>query len=102
MPILKPLPLLLNDPLPHLPIFTLYSLCVAIPYRIQYFFINGLTGVSRSVQQSLMSFMELYLTQSILASPMDKVNNQLTEYKLSNVRISADASNVFIRIENED
>lgn len=96
MPVLKPLPLLLNDPVSYLPIFTLYELCVSVPYRIQYFFINELTGVSRSVQQSLMNYMEMYLTPSVLENPVEKANMKLKECDLMNVRVTSDATNVSV------
>lgn len=96
MPVLKPLPLLLNDPVSYLPIFTLYELCVSVPYRIQYFFINELTGVSRSVQQSLMNYMEMYLTPSVLENPVEKANMRLKECDLMNVRVTSDATNVSV------
>lgn len=69
-------------------------MCIAMPYLIQSFFINDLSGVSRSVQQSLMNYMELYLTPSILATSIEAGNRLLETWGMEETSISSDHSNV--------
>ena len=71
-------------------------MCIAMPYLIQSFFINDLSGVSRSVQQSLMNYMELYLTPSILATSIEAGNRLLETWGMEETSISSDNSNVWL------
>lgn len=102
MPLLEPLPLLLNNPWESIPIYTLYRLCTALPSRIQSLYIEGLNGIPRGAQQSLRNYMELYLTPAVLAKDVAMGNELLEEYDVGDARVSSDAHCVRMVDGNED
>ena len=102
MPILDPLPLLLNDPWNSIAVYTFYRLCAALPSRIQSMYIDGLNGLPRGVQQSLRNYMELYLTPAILEKDVAMGNKLVEEYEVNGARVSSDEHCVGIGMGCED
>ena len=70
-------------------------MCIAMPSLIQSFFINQLSDVSRNVQKSLINYMQLYLTPSILSASVDLGNRLFEEMSVDGAKITANANNVF-------
>ena len=98
-PILSPLPLLRFDWRKHLSMYTLYTMCSVLPFRVQYSFVNEISGVSRTQIQSFKSYVQSYITSVVVERYAHEIGALLEELDITDVSVSSGTRRVWIRGE---
>lgn len=69
-PLLSPRVLFLQRPLPQLPAYTLFALAVALPFRLQSFYINNLDALPHAQRLSFAAYFQLFVTPAVAKQPV--------------------------------
>ena len=88
-PILSPLPLLRFDWVKHLSMYTLYTMCSVLPFRVQYSFVNDISGVSHTQIQSFKNYVQFYITSVVVERYIREISALLEELDITDVSVSS-------------
>ena len=97
-PLLSLRALFLPRPLPHLPAYTLYALAVALPFRLQSFYINDLDALPHVQRLSFATYFQLFVTPAVAAQPVADINALLAKYEMEDASASCDGTRVVLTI----
>ena len=97
-PLLSPRVLFLQRPLPQLPAYTLFALAVALPFRLQSFYINNLDALPHAQRLSFAAYFQLFVTPAVAKQPVPGINALLAKYEMEDAAASCDGMRVVLTI----
>ena len=97
-PLLSPRVLFLPRPLPQLPAYTLFALAVALPFRLQSFYINDLDVLPHAQRLSFAAYFQLFVTPAVTKQPVPGINALLAKYGMEDAAASCDGTRVVLTI----
>lgn len=97
-PLLSPRVLFLPRPLPQLPAYTLFALAVALPFRLQSFYINDLDALPHAQRLSFAAYFQLFVTPAVTKQPVPSINALLAKYGMEDAAASCDGTRVVLTI----